>query len=60
MEKKKKKLTFVSYVNGTRFLNVIDDWWDSDECLRHFNTKEENLKRDKGIHMVDVAQLEEH
>lgn len=57
--KKKKKLPFVSYINGTRFLIVDDDWWDSDECSRHFNTKEENLKRDKKVHMVDVAQLEE-
>ena len=24
------------------------------------NTIEENLKRDKEVHMVDVAQLEEH
>ena len=53
MEEKKQKeflidIIDLKYVNSFDFLLV-----------RRCNTKEENLSRDRRIHMVDVAQLEE-
>jgi hypothetical protein len=45
-------------------MDIIEIQWGSKQGITQFdrlcNTKEENLERDKEVHMVDVAQLEEH
>ena len=45
-------------------MEIVEIRWGSQQGIVKFdrlcNTKEENLERDKKVHMVDVAQSEEH
>ena len=51
----KKQKEFLIDIIDLNNVNSFDFFF-----IRKCNTKEENLSRDRRIHMVDVAQLEEH